>query len=230
MDADSLASPITAKLVDLSLANGNHKQEEHGHAPTVLKVTPTQVWGPFYVAGAPYRAKLSPIWAKGQPIVIKGVVYGLDTGKPLPFASIDLWQTSPDSEYDYYEPDGQKHAYKNEMNTHGKAKEFNFRARMVTDDYGRFEYETVKPSPYFDPDDSTWRTSHIHYFVQHPGYKPLVTQMYFDGEEKNKIDRHIKDALIITLEEVVHEDKEGEKFKYYKANFDLTLEPEDTRK
>jgi len=226
MDQHTHPAEVLEKMGNLKLINDNGKhcaQPDHSHA---RKATVTQVWGPFYVTGAPFRARLSPVWARGEAIAIKGVVYGQDTGKPLPFALLDLWQTSPDAEYDYYEADDEKHPYKEELNTHGKSKEYNYRTRVLADENGRFEYETVKPAPYYDPDDSTWRTSHIHYYVQYPGYKPLITQMYLAGEENNSIDIHIKESLIVRLEEVVHEYKDGEKFKHREGTFDITLEPQ----
>jgi protocatechuate 3,4-dioxygenase beta subunit len=201
--------------------NNNNIHNNNNNQQMMREVTPTQVWGPFYVANAPFRAKISPVWAQGEAIVMTGTVYGQD-GKPLPFATIDIWQTSVDAEYDYYEPDQLTHPYREELNEHGKAREFLYRARLITDEHGNYEYETLKPKPYFDPDDSTWRTSHIHYYVQSRGYKPLVTQMYFAGEDKNKIDRHIRPQLIVTLQEVVRE-FHGQKFKYYTGHFDLTL-------
>ncbi len=112
----------------------------------------------------------------------------MDTRRPLPFVLIDIWHTSPEAQYDYHEADPNvKFEYKEELNTHSRSSHFDYRARLITDEQGRYEYETVKPSSYFDPDDSTWRCPHIHYYVQASGYKPVTTQLYFKGEEKNDI-------------------------------------------
>jgi protocatechuate 3,4-dioxygenase beta subunit len=131
------------------------------------------------------------VYALGVPLIIKGRVFGLDTRRPLPFVCIDIWHTSPDALYDYQEADPNvKFEYKEELNTHGLSRHFDYRARLITDEQGRYEYETVKPSAYFDTDDSTWRCPHIHYYVQASGYKPVITQLYFKGEEKNDIGMH----------------------------------------
>lgn len=128
------------------------------------------------------------MYAIGEPLVIKGRVFGLDTRRPVPFASIDIWHTSAQAEYDYHEKDPNvKFEYKEELNTHGQSAHFDYRARLITDEQGRYEFETVKPVPYFDTDTSRWRCPHIHYYVQAQGYKPLVTQIYFQGEDKNDI-------------------------------------------
>lgn len=115
----------------------------------------------------------------------------MDTRRPLPFVSIDIWHASPEAQYDYHEADPNiQFKYKEELNTHGLSAHFDYRARLITDEQGRYEYETLKPPPYFDPEDSTWRCPHIHYYVQASGYKQLVTQLYFKGEEKNDIGKN----------------------------------------
>ncbi|CAF0939004.1 unnamed protein product [Didymodactylos carnosus] len=119
---------------------------------------------------------------------MSGTVFGLDTKKPLPFACIDIWQTSPDAIYDYYEPDNKEYpTFTKEINTHGASRNYDYRARLVTDDWGRYEFETMKPVPYYFSPHKIWRCPHIHYYVQSHGYKPLVVQVYFDGEDKNEI-------------------------------------------
>jgi protocatechuate 3,4-dioxygenase beta subunit len=60
-----------------------------------LEPTLTQVWGPFFAAGAPFRAKLSPPGITGgTTLILRGTVYDSDTGLPVPFAVLDLWQAS----------------------------------------------------------------------------------------------------------------------------------------
>lgn len=137
---------------------------------------------------APFRAKISPITAVGIPLLIKGRVFALDTRRSIPFACIDVWHASAQGHYDYHEDDPNRvYEYIEELNTHGRSAQFDYRGRLVTDEEGRYEFETVKPAPYFIRETSKWRCPHIHYYVQAPGYQPLVTQLYFKGEEKNDI-------------------------------------------
>ena len=69
---------------------------------------------------------------------------------------------------------------------------------MLTDENGYYEYETIHPGAYkIGPE--AWRPSHIHYLVRQPGYKDLVTQMYFKGDPHNKTDDFIKESLIIEV-------------------------------
>jgi protocatechuate 3,4-dioxygenase beta subunit len=167
----------------------------------------------------------------------------LDSHQPLPFACVDIWHASPDAKYDYHEADPNvKFEYKNELNKHGQSSHFDYRGRLITDERGRYEYETVKPVPYFDPDDSTWRCPHIHYYVQASGYKSVVTQLYFKGEDKNEIgenslfrlskhislfhtllDHHIDESTTIELQPVEYSRADGSKFPYLKGEFDVIM-------
>jgi catechol 1,2-dioxygenase len=163
-------------------------------APAALgaKAKPTEdnILGPYYREGAPYRAKITPPLVKGTPMLIRGRVWGFDTKKPLVSAVLDIWQADADGRYDNDDPNKPpaKGVYIN-------------RARVLTDETGYYEYETIHPGPYKTGPD-TWRPSHIHYLVRKAGYANLITQLYFKGDRFNAKDEFIKDSLIITLEAV----------------------------
>jgi hypothetical protein len=53
--------------------------------------TPVDVLGPFYVIGAPFRAKLCPIYATGRKLLICGTLRD-SSGHFVPFTVIDFWQ------------------------------------------------------------------------------------------------------------------------------------------
>jgi protocatechuate 3,4-dioxygenase beta subunit len=89
-----------------------------------IQPTPARDFGPFYVLGAPFRAKLSPIYCipktidenatiskPGEAIRISGTIRGVDKQGALidlldKSITIDLWQASPEGDYDYQEKDG----------------------------------------------------------------------------------------------------------------------------
>lgn len=172
----------------------------------LVKLNPTEdnILGPFFVKGAPFRGKISPPSAKGEILVIKGRVWGYDTKKPLKNALVDIWQADSDGNYDYGE------------NTD---KTFYYRARLITDEDGYYEYETVHPGAY-KLGQNFWRPPHIHYLVQHENYKRLITQLYFKGDPHQKDDSFIKNSLIIDLQEIINADG-----KYKQGVFDIVLEP-----
>ena len=117
---------------------------------------------------------------------MKGCVFGLDTRRPLPFVCMDIWHASAQGQYDYHEDDpNMVYEYKEEMNKHGRASRFDYRGRLVTDEHGQYEFETVKPASYLIEESNRWRCPHIHYYVQAIGYHPVITQLYFKGEDNN---------------------------------------------
>ncbi len=158
--------------------------------PANWKSTEDNIWGPYFRKGAPFRAKITPALEPGTTLVISGRVWGLDTRKPLSMAVLDVWQANAKGRYD--NDDAAKPP---------AADVFLNRARMVTDENGYYEYQTVHPGRY-QIGDNQWRPSHIHYYVQAPGYKPLVTQMYFKGDPINAQDQFIKPSLIVDVQVV----------------------------
>lgn len=156
--------------------------------PDTAKPTEDNILGPYFREGAPYRAKITPVLAKGTPLVIRGRVWGFDTKKPLVSAVLDIWQADADGRYDNDDPNKPpaKGVYLN-------------RARVLTDETGYYEYETIHPGPYkIGPD--AWRPAHIHYLVRKAGYVNLITQLYFKGDKFNARDEFIKPSLIIELQ------------------------------
>jgi protocatechuate 3,4-dioxygenase beta subunit len=172
----------------------------------VLSPTEDNILGPYHREGAPFRAKITPPLAPGDVLVISGRVYGHDTGKPLANAQIDIWQANKDGRYDNDDP--KKPPEKNV---------FVNRARLITDASGYYEYETIRPGRYkIGPD--AWRPAHIHYMVRQPGYKTLVTQMYFKGDPMNSKDHFIKKSLIIDPRQV-----KTDAGIYERGEFDIVL-------
>lgn len=175
-------------------------------APRVWQPTEDNILGPFYRPSAPYRAKITPPLEPGDPLLIRGRVWGHDTRQPLVHATLDIWQANAKGRYDNDDPA-----------TPPKDNVFLNRARLITDEHGYYEFETVHPGRY-QIDTNVWRPSHIHYMVQHPGYKPLVTQLYFEGDPYNKTDQFIKQSLIIGLESI-----KGAGGLYHAGVFDIVL-------
>lgn len=142
--------------------------------------TSSSVLGPFHSVGAP----LLPVGGDlkkdndGATVVVEGHVKGTD-GKPVEGAMIELWQTAENGLY--YSQDGNQD-------------DFNLCCSMETGADGRYAMTTVKPAPYKVPDDgpvgelfratgrTPWRPSHLHFIVQAPGYKSLVTEVFANGD------------------------------------------------
>jgi catechol 1,2-dioxygenase len=147
-------------------------------------LTADNILGPYHRSGAPFRGKVTPILAPGDPLLVRGRVWSFDTKAPIPYATVDVWQADANGRYDNDDPASPP-----------KPGVYLNRARMITDEQGFYEYESVRPGRY-QLGPGSWRTSHIHYRVTARGHKTLVTQMFFPDDTMNKQDGFIKESLI----------------------------------
>jgi hydroxyquinol 1,2-dioxygenase len=145
--------------------------------------TETTVLGPFYVGvhkPMPHGADICPNLA-GERMFVQNRVTDLK-GKPLAGATVDVWHADDDGYYDTQRP---------EYETEGPS----MRARFVTDADGRFFFRTILPCSYPIPTDGPVgemilqvrrhpnRPAHIHFLVDAPGYEPLVTHVFIEGDK-----------------------------------------------
>lgn len=134
-------------------------------------LTPSDMEGPYYIAGAPFKDALYPEGTPGDRVVISGTVYTAGCTNVLADAVIDVWQADASGEYDFSD-------------------QFLGRARVRTDANGRYTFETVLPGQY-EP-----RPSHIHLKFSHPNAAAITTQLYFQSNENGGV----ADALVIPLQ------------------------------
>jgi catechol 1,2-dioxygenase len=167
-----------------------------------LRPTVSRDIGPFYRIGAPYRAKLTPPFEPGIVLVVTGRVWSFVTKKPLAGVTLDLWQV-----------DNQTADYSS-----GEGGNFKNRARLITNEVGLYEFETVHPIPY-TPNPNFWRSPHIHVVATAAGHRRLVSEIFFRGDPKQDVDRLFHPALAMPTEKRNVNGKE-----YETAVFDIVLE------
>ena len=143
--------------------------------------TVTTVLGPFYRDNPPVLPKGASIVQKSfdgqQTVRVRGRILDTD-GAPVPGVIVDVWEDAPNGLYEQQDPD---------------QPDYNLRGRFETDADGEYEFVAIRPVPYPIPFDGAagellnymghhpWRPGHIHFLIQKPGYKTLVSQIY-DGE------------------------------------------------
>ncbi|GAC1443849.1 MAG: catechol 1,2-dioxygenase [Mycobacteriales bacterium] len=188
----------------------------------------TTIEGPFYVAGAPlldspHRLPQRPD-EPGDVLLLSGTVHD-QAGRPLSGAELDMWQATGDLPGRY-------------SNIHPGLPDYNLRGRFHTDDQGAFTVETVLPAPYEirkgGPTEelltvagrSTWRPSHLHFKVRHPGHRTLTTQLFFHGREYLDSDagNAVKTDLIIPVSKTDLAISTGEQVPGYSGTYDFVLE------
>lgn len=185
-----LSDVLGASMLTIAVNN-----EAYGNA------TDATVFGPFYVDDAPeigYGGDISG-GMSGQPCWVEGTVRDTD-GNPIPGARIDVWEADDDGFYDV-QYEGQTAAG---------------RAWMRTDDDGRYGFWGLTPTPYPIPHDgpvgkmlqatgrSPVRAAHLHFMVDAPGLRRLVTHIFVEGDPQLEIGDSVfgvKDSLIKTFEE-----------------------------
>lgn len=159
--------------------------------------TPSTLAGPFYRPDAPRLENGANLSRDGigVPLAVTGRVTSI-TGVPVCGAEVEVWHANGQGRYENQDPDSQP--------------EHNLRGRFVTSADGRFTFRTVRPGGYGLPDDgpvgrlarriglSLDRPAHLHFAVNAPGHRRLVTAI-FDGSDR-AIDRDalfaVKPALI----------------------------------
>jgi protocatechuate 3,4-dioxygenase beta subunit len=159
--------------------------------------TPSAVLGPFYVDGPPDLPQGSDIsrGAAGTPLHVDVLV--TDTAdRPVADAVVDVWQSNDDGFYDVQLPD-----------LDGPV----LRGRLRTDDAGRLRFWSILPSAYPIPVDGPvgamlnaagrhpYRAPHIHFMIQSPAHRQLITQLFVRGGDYLDSDAvfGVKDDLVV---------------------------------
>ncbi len=129
--------------------------------------------GPYWEPNSPFRIMLASTEEPGIRLFLSGVVTANDCQTPIPNVVIDAWQANDEGCYSVFQtcvtgnPDND---------------ELNLRGRVLSGPYGQYSIETIKPGPYPLGLDR-FRPSHIHFMMTPPAGEPLVTQLYFEGDD-----------------------------------------------
>jgi len=161
-------------------------------------VTDSSLLGPFYREDAPSLelGQDIAVHATGTAMLMHGEVTD-HAGRPIPHASIQVWQTDAEGEYD--------------LQTHGIEKT-DMRGNFVADAEGRFHFRTLRPLFYSIPMDGPvgvlvraqgrhgCRPAHIHFLIGAPGYRELVTALYLGDDQyiDSDVVFGVSNALVVT--------------------------------
>lgn len=146
--------------------------------PSLLLPTPEGMRGPFYPDTFPADTDADLVLLRGSATRAAGTVAHVGgrvlstDGVPLAGATVEVWQC--DARGRYHHPG----------DTEGPALDAAFQGygRVTAAADGSYRFRTIRPVAY------PGRTPHIHFAVQAPGRRALVTQMYVAGEPLNARD------------------------------------------
>lgn len=189
--------------------------------------TETTVFGPFYIEGMPDRAYGENMaLTSGTPALVHGRVLTTD-GAPLPDAVLDVWQTADNGMYSGQDP----------AQPHG-----NLRGRYRTDAQGHYAITTILPVSYPIPTDGPvgkmldatgrhpWRPAHLHFMIDAPGYRRLVTHLFDeeDGYLQSDAVFGVKPSLMVAYRRREAGDELARRFgisgAYREATYDFVLD------
>jgi protocatechuate 3,4-dioxygenase beta subunit len=117
-------------------------------------------------------------------------------GSPIANALIEVWQTAPNQLYDVQD--------ENQPSGH-------LRGSFRTDAAGSYRFHTIMPVSYPIPNDGPagqllaalgrhpFRPVHVHFMISAPGYRKLITHLFFDGDKYLDSDAvfGVKPSLIV---------------------------------
>lgn len=146
--------------------------------------TPRTIEGPLYVAGAPVAHGFARLDdgadTNGHTLIMHGTVYG-SNGQPMPGATVEVWHCDTRGFYSHFDPTG-------------KQAPFNMRRTIITDENGRYKFQSIVPHGYGVPPGSPTekllsalgrhgqRPAHIHFFISGDGHRKLTTQINIEGD------------------------------------------------
>ena len=197
---------------------------------TAPGATESTVLGPFFAHGAPefeYGADMRQTSSiKGEDTWVSGRILSTD-GKPIPNATLDIWQAKADGIYDVQEPDG----------------EFELRGRVKANAKGEYAFKTYKPKFYGVPTDGPvgellramgrhpMRPAHMHAIVSAPGYQQVITHVFVEGDPYLDSDAvfAVKDSLVgkyVKVDSNEEAKKLGMPSPFLKLEWDFHLSPD----
>jgi protocatechuate 3,4-dioxygenase beta subunit len=173
-------SGATGQTADLALSGGGMDLAGLDLPPTVsCDDTEPQILGPFYRANAPERVAI-PGPTVQKAVTLRGTVRGQSAAcGPIANALVEVWQADETGEYD---------------NT---SNQFLMRAVQRTGSDGSYSFTTILPGWYLN--GNQFRPRHIHYKVTAPGFKQLVTQLYFKDDPYLEDDPFYHPSLVMPL-------------------------------
>lgn len=201
-DAVPTASTLDASEAERVMIKMGPAPKSIAASNDLKPITPLP-YGPAYKQGAPFRAKLCPPFAEGTVFLMSGRVWAFDTKRPLPGVVLDIWHV--DNKGIYSAGDG----------------DFKNRGRLVSNESGYYEFESIRPVPYQpnSSDSKFWRCAHFHLLAVCPGYKDLVTEIHFKDDPKREMDGMYRPSNAVSPEK-----REANGSKYEVAIFDIVLE------
>ncbi len=189
--------------------------------------------GPFWRLHSPETANGASILrspTEGTPMFVK-TRFVDPAGAPIVGAKVDIWHSNDEG---FYENQDEHQA------------DMNLRGSFTSDASGAIAFRSIKPAGYPIPTDGPvgrlltaqdrhpFRPAHLHFLAQKPGFKTLISQVYFNGDPRLETDAQfgvtralIGDYKLHARGEAAPEgDVEGD---WYSLDYLFKMEPGESR-
>ncbi len=157
--------------------------------------TTTDILGPYYRPGAPFRKNLNPPDFTGEVLHLSGTIFRENGKSPMNNCLIEIWQCKEDGIYDNVSDD------------------YLYRGSQRVSKDGKYYFVTTIPIPYPNDENlSIFRPAHIHMRISAEGQQDLITQIYLKGDRYLDTDPSTKSSLTVNriLSLKKRKDKESE--------------------
>lgn len=125
--------------------------------------TTSDILGPFYRPGSPVRNNLRIKGDADELAELSGYIMHNDCRTPYKNAKVELWHCDVKGVYD------------------NQSEEYRYRGTTFTDEKGFYTFQTIFPVAYGG--EGFIRPAHFHLMITADGYQPLITQLYFKGDQ-----------------------------------------------
>jgi hydroxyquinol 1,2-dioxygenase len=194
------------------LNNGNQGNTE----------TTANLLGPFWRPDAPLMKSGDNIvrnsdTENGSKLVVNASVID-SNGAAVAGAEIDVWHSSNEGFYENQDPE---------------QADMNLRARFITDELGKFSFETIKPIGYPIPVNGpvgvflklqgrhNMRPAHIHFMIRKTGYKTQFSQVYSSDDPNLDTDVQFGVTQRLIGNYQLHEEKTN---PWYSLDYQFVIE------
>jgi len=150
-----------------------HPKQPLIRVPTTLTEAAAPRFTPAWYAPHADMSQVGGKAAMGERIIVAGRVTD-ENGRALANTMVEIWQANASGRYHHA-----RDQHDAPLDPH-----FEGRARVFTDDEGRYRFTTIKPGAYpWRNHHNAWRPIHIHFGLHGAGFaQRMITQMYFPGD------------------------------------------------
>ncbi|UYW00717.1 catechol 1,2-dioxygenase [Flavobacterium agricola] len=193
----------------------------------IHNLTPRTIEGPLYVAGSPESLGYAELETEVEPdaerLFMSGYVKD-ENGNPVENALVEVWHCNLKGLYSHFD---------------STQPEFNLRRAIRTGADGKYEFKSVLPVGYACPPGGSTdtlmsllgrhgaRPAHIHFFVTHPDFRKLTTQINIEGDPLTYDDFAFatRPELVPAVNRISAEDaaKYGKDEAFAKIDFDFNM-------